>query len=68
MSSRCAVVRVLEVGVTGLTVLGGRGMGPAEEKEKGLRAGEGLRPERGVRVGQGPSSLSAKERIAFLPT
>lgn len=35
VSSRCAVVRVLEVGITGLTVLGGRGLGPAEEEENG---------------------------------
>lgn len=43
MSSRCAVVRVLEVGITGLTVLEGGGLGPVEEEEKGLKTGEGLR-------------------------
>lgn len=33
------MVRVFEVGITGLTVLRGGGLGPAEEEEKGLRTG-----------------------------
>lgn len=63
MSSRCTVVRILKVGITGLTVLRGGGLGPAEE-EKGLTAGElGLED----RVRQGPSSLSANEQIPSSP-
>lgn len=34
MSSGCAVVRVLEVSITGFTILCGGGPGPTEEKEK----------------------------------
>lgn len=59
----------MEVGITGLTVLGGRGLGPAKEEEKGLKAGEGLRwVEVAGWVGQGSSRVSAEEQIAFLPT
>ena len=43
------MVRVVEVGITGLTVLGGEGSGPAKKKEW-LRATQGLRPQEGGRV------------------
>lgn len=57
------MVRILEVGITGLTVLWGGGLGPVEE-EKGLTAGElGLED----RVRQGPSNLSPKEQIPPSP-
>lgn len=42
------MVRVLEVGITSLTVLEGGGSGPAEKKKKGLRAAQGFRPQRWV--------------------
>lgn len=66
------MVGVFKVGITGLAILGGGGGRPAEKGEKGLRVEEGKggteASEGAGRVGQNPSSFSAKEQIAFLPT